>query len=130
LAGSGVLKTSIAPWLSVADAAAAVDFYKAAFGAVELERLDHDGQVMVARLSLDGAQFWVQLDPDSSPAAVGGLSVRMIVTVEDPDQRFERALAAGATQISAVANAHGWRTGRVVDPFGHHWELARPLTAP
>jgi len=123
------LKTSIAPWLSVPDGAAAVDFYKASFGAVELHRLEDDaGKVVVAQLSLDGADFWLQMDLDSSPAAVGRISVRMIVTVDDPDQLFERAVAAGATKVAPVTDAHGWRTGRVADPFGHHWEFARPLT--
>jgi PhnB protein len=127
---AGAPKTTIAPWLSVPDATAAVELYKAAFGAVELYRLDEDGKVAVAQLSLDGAPFWVQTDRDTSPATVGGTSVRMIVTVEDPDQLFERAVAAGATSVAPVRDAHGWRAGRVVDPFGHHWELARPLTAP
>jgi PhnB protein len=126
--GSEPLKTSIAPWLSVPDGTAAVEFYKASFGAVELYRLEDAGKVVVAQLSLDGAKFWLQMDLDSSPAAVGGTSVRMIVTVEDPDQLFERAVAAGATRVAPVTDAHGWRTGRVADAFGHHWEFARPLT--
>lgn len=122
------MKTSIAPWLSVPDGGAAVDFYKAGLGAVELYRMEDDsGEVVVAQLSLEGASFWLQKDLDTSPAAVSGLSVRMIVTVDDPDQRFERAVAAGASKVAAVADAHGWRTGRVADPFGHHWEFARPI---
>jgi PhnB protein len=126
--GSEPLKTSIAPWLSVPDGGAALDFYKAAFGAVELHRLEDDaGKVVLAQLSLDGAEFWLQEDPGSSPATAGALAVRMIVTVDDPDSRFERAVAAGARKVVAVGNSHGWRTGRIADPFGHHWELARPI---
>ena len=120
---------SIAPWLSVPDGLSAIEFYTTSFGAVELERLEDDaGHVVVAQLSLRGARFWVQMDSDSSPAALGGISVRMIVIVGDPDKLFERAVAAGATQVSSMHNAHGWRTGRVSDPFGHHWEFAKPLT--
>jgi PhnB protein len=118
--------TTIAPWLSVPDGTAALEFYQAGFGAEELYRLEDEGKIAVAQLSLDGAEFWIQTDVDSSPTA-GTLSVRMIVTVEDPDQMFDRAVAAGATIVSPVRNAHGWRTGRVADPFGHHWELARRL---
>lgn len=128
--GDSNLPTNFAPWLSVPDAQSAVEFYTTSFGAVEVERLEDDaGRVLVAQLSLRGARFWVQMDVDSSPAALGGISVRMIVTVGDPDRLFERAVAAGATQVSSMHDAHGWRTGRVADPFGHHWEFAKPLTA-
>ena len=67
----------------------------------------------------------MQADGPSSPTAFGGISVRMIVSVNDPDGCFERALSAGATSIAPVHDEHGWRTGRVADPFGHHWEFAR-----
>jgi PhnB protein len=120
---------AIAPWLSVPDGDAAVAFYAASFGAKELERLEDDaGRVVVAQLSLGGARFWVQEDVDSSPAALGGISARMIVIVEDPDPAFERAILGGATEMSPMHDAHGWRTGRVSDPFGHHWEFATPLS--
>ncbi len=51
----------------------------------------------------------------------------MVLTVPDPDAAFTRAVAAGAKEITAMQNAYGWRLGRVVDPFGHHWEIGRPL---
>lgn len=117
----------IAPWLSVADASQAVAHYKEAFGAVELERLDDDeGHVVVAQLAIGGAAFWVQADEATSPSALGGRSpVRMILTVDDPDAVFARAIAAGAKAVAAVHEAHGWRVGRVVDPAGHHWEIGK-----
>ena len=119
----------IAPWLSVADATQAVAYYRAAFGAVELERLeDGPGRVAVAQLSIAGASFWVQQDGDSSPDALGGRSpVRMILTVADPDAVVARAVAAGATAVTPVYEEHGWRGGRIADPSGHHWEISRPL---
>ena len=121
--------TGIAPWLSVKDAAEALAFYGAAFGAIELERLEGEaGEVVVAQLSIDGADFWIQTDPASSPEALGGRSVRMILTVDDPDSVFARALAAGATEVTPVYEGYGWRIGRVADPFGHHWEMGRRLT--
>ena len=125
---SALLKTRIAPWLSVPSASDAVAFYETAFGAVVLYRLEEDGgKVAVAQLSLDGADFWLQSDPASSPAAAGELPVRMIVTVDDPDSHFERAVLAGATSVAPVADQYGWRTGRIKDPFGHHWEFAKLL---
>ena len=121
---------NIAPWLSVRDAAEALTFYRAAFEAVELERLEDDaGAVVVAQLSIDGADFWIQTDPDSSPGGQGGLAVRMILTVDDPDPVFARAIAAGATEVAPVSEAYGWRIGRVADPFGHHWEVGRRLAS-
>ena len=122
------VKTSIAPWLSVSRGKEAVDFYTAAFGAVELYRLEDDaGKVVVAQLAIDGADFWLQDDVESSPDASGRLSVRMILTVEDPDSAFERAVAAGASVVAAVSEDHGWRVGRIADPFGHHWEIGKQL---
>ena len=128
-AGKAGVATRIAPWLSVPNGTLAVEFYKASFGAVEVERLeDDDGTVIIAQLSLDDARFWVQSDADSSPEKLGGIAVRMIVTVPDPDQLFDRAVAGGAQTVASMHDAHGWRTGRVSDPFGHHWEFARPVT--
>jgi PhnB protein len=51
----------------------------------------------------------------------------MVMIVEDPDTVFRRAVAAGATLVCPVGNQHGWRLGRIVDPFGHHWEIGKPL---
>jgi PhnB protein len=122
------VKTSIAPWLSVSRATEAVGYYKAAFGAVERYRLEDDaGKVVVAHLAIDEADFWLQEDVDSSPESVDRRSVRMILTVDDPDSVFEQAIAAGATEVAAVYEGHGWRIGRVADPFGHHWEIGKPL---
>ena len=120
----------IAPWLSVADATRAVEYYKAAFDAVELERLeDEAGNVVVAQLSIGGADFWVQQDEETDPHALGDRSpVRMILTVEDPDAVFAQAIGAGAREIAPIAEGHGWRIGRVADPSGHHWEVGKPLT--
>ncbi len=124
-------RCSIAPWLSVRGGVRAIAFYKSAFGAAEVFRFDGPGGTVVARLSVDGAEFWLgDESPEHgnfSPESLGGGSVRMILTVADPDAVFARAVAAGATQVHAVSEGHGWRVGRVVDPFGHHWELARQL---
>jgi PhnB protein len=124
--------TSITPWLSVRNSARAVDFYKSAFGATEVFRLEGPDGGVVARLSVDGAEFWLgDESPEHSnfsPESLGGGTVRMILTVADPDAVFLRARKAGATEVHPVAEEHGWRVGRVVDPFGHHWEIGRQLT--
>ena len=126
--GSEPVKTSIAPWLSVSRATEAVDYYKAAFGAVERYRLEDDeGSVVVAQLAIEGADFWLQEDVDSSPEFQDRRSVRIILTVDDPDAVFEQAIAAGAIEVVAVSEDHGWRIGRVADLFGHHWEIGKPL---
>jgi PhnB protein len=122
---------SVAPMLSVRNGARAVEFYKAAFGAIEVYRVEDPGGSVVSRLSIEGAEFWLSDESPEhgnfSPESLGGASARMILTVPDPDAMFAKSLAAGARQIVAVGEAHGWRLGRVVDPFGHHWEIGRPL---
>ena len=125
-------KTAIAPMLSVRKGASAIEFYKAAFGANELFRIDAESGAVVARLSVEGAEFWVADESPEhsnfSPESLGGGSVRMVMTVEDPDAAFERAVAAGATVVWPVSDQYGWRLGRIVDPFGHHWEIGKPLS--
>src|SRR5438477_6000337 len=119
---------NIAPWLAVSDAPKADDYYKAAFGAVELYRLPaDDGSLAVAQLSVGGALFWVQADSNVGPSGAGTGSVRMILSVDDPDAVFDRAVGAGAAVVSAIHEDYGWRTGRVTDPFGFDWEMSKQL---
>ena len=129
--GKATARCTIAPWLSVRGSAKAVEFYKAAFGATEAFRIDGDGGSVVARLSVDEAEFWVgDESPENknfSPETIGGGSVRMVFTVADPDAIFAQAVKAGATEVHPVSEMHGWRVGRVVDPFGHHWEIGREV---
>ncbi|MGH9452536.1 MAG: VOC family protein [Terriglobia bacterium] len=125
-------KTSIAPMLSVRNGVGAIEFYKAAFGAGELFRVDDESGAVVARLSVGGAEFWLADESPEhfnfSPESLGGGSVRMVMIVEDPDAAFERAVRAGASVVWPVSDQpYGWRVGRIVDPFGHHWEIGKPL---
>ena len=121
--------TSIAPWLAVERAQEAVDFYQAAFGAVVSYRLEDDnGKLVVARLAINGAAFWVQEDSGASPETVATGSVRLILAVEDPDSVFAHAIASGAVMVKPMGEEYGWRTGRVTDPSGHGWEISRQLT--
>jgi PhnB protein len=126
-----VSATSIAPWLSVRDGERAVEFYKSAFEATEVYRLEDPSGGLVVRLSVAGAEFWLSAEPpkggDASSEPVGGGSVRMILTVANPDAVFAQALAAGASEVFPVGEGHGWRLGRLVDPFGLHWEIGHQL---
>src|SRR5256885_15774682 len=104
----------------------AVEFYKAAFGASEIFRIENEGSV-VARLSVGSAELWVSDESPEhknfSPETLGGGTVRMVMIVEDPDAAFNRAVTAGATVVLPMDNQYGWRLGRVVDPYGHHWGI-------
>lgn len=128
---NAAISNSIAPWLSVINSAGAVDFYKSAFAAIEVYRLEIPDGGLVVRLSVGGAEFWISDgspgEGNSTPESLGGGSVRMILTVSNPDTLFSRALKAGATEVFPVGEEHGWRLGRLVDPFGLHWEIGHPL---
>ena len=79
------------------------------------------------------AAFWVAGTSATmkrlSPRSIDGATSRRLLVVEDPDSVMRQAVAAGATETSPVTNRHGWRLGRIVDPFGHEWEIGVPLGA-
>jgi PhnB protein len=121
--------TQILAQLSVRRGPEAVEFYKAAFGAV-VDYQVGDTEI-VAQLSVGEASFWVAdespANANSSPETVGGSTTRMLLIVDDPDAAIARAVGAGATEVYPAAAEHGWRLGRIADPFGHHWEIGKPL---
>ena len=120
----------IQPELWVNRASAAVEFYEAAFGATVSHRVG-GGDDIVAQLAVGDAVFWVTAaSPDMrrfSPEAIGGATGRTLLIVDDPSAVLEQAVGAGARQVAAVSDEHGWRLGRIVDPFGHEWEIGLPL---
>jgi PhnB protein len=122
--------TAVQPELWVERAAAAVAFYEAAFGATVLH-LVGEGDDIVAQLGVGDAAFWVsKADPGAgrlSPLAGGGATGRTLLVVEDPEAVLSQAVRAGARALSPVAKEHGWSLGRIVDPFGHEWEIGRPV---
>jgi PhnB protein len=126
---------SVSAQLSVRRGRAAVEFYRLAFGAEEICRVGGTDahEAVVSQLRIGDTTFWVadESPPHAnfSPESLGGGSVRMLLTVPDPDAAAARAVAAGATLVTPVAVAHGWRLGRIADPFGHHWEVGTPLIA-
>ncbi|MGA3153019.1 MAG: VOC family protein [Streptosporangiaceae bacterium] len=135
MTGTQKLATSILPQLSVRRGRAAIEFYKSAFGAVEDYRVGgtDEHEAVVAQLSVGGAAFWVADESPAhqnfSPESLGGATTRMLLIVEDPGSAVRRAVAAGAREVRPVSEEHGWLLGRVEDPFGHHWEIGRPLVA-
>jgi PhnB protein len=124
-------KATLAPMLSVRNGVKALEFYQAAFGA-EISFLLNDGGAVVAQLTVQGAEFWLADESPEhfnfSPESLGGGSVRIILTVDNPDAVFEQAVTAGATVVWPIADQpYHWRVGRIADPFGHHWEIGKPL---
>ena len=123
----------IQPQLSVRRGRAAVKWYQAALGAVERYRVGGmDGhEEVVSQLQIGDAWFWVADESpehaNHSPESLGGGTVRLLLIADDPDAAIARAVAAGATEVYPAGDAHGWRLGRILDPFGHHWEIGRPL---
>jgi ribose 5-phosphate isomerase B len=128
-------RPGVQPQLSVTGGRAAVDFYKHALGAVELYRVggSDEHQAVVCQLALGESCFWVADDSPEhenySPPSLGGATTRMLLVVAEPEQTVARAVAAGSREVRAVSDEHGWRLGRIEDPFGHHWEIGRPLAA-
>jgi PhnB protein len=111
----------------------AVEFYKRAFGAVEVYRVGgtDEHEAVVSELSIRGATFWVSDEsPEhlhNSPETLSGTTTRVLLVVDDPATVAAQAVAAGATEVYPVNEEHGWLLGRVQDPFGHQWEIGKPL---
>jgi PhnB protein len=127
--------TELYPFLAVRDVQRAVDFYRDAFGATEDgERAIAPDGSQVAILSVLGHRIGVATESielgTPSPETAGATTVRISLEVDDPDAAQARAVAAGAAERFSVADQpYGYRQGRVIDPFGHHWLIGRPLGA-
>jgi len=122
---------TIQPELWVDRPREALAFYAAAFGATILHVVG-DGDDIVAQLGVGDAAFWIAPPSPAmkrlSPRALdGGATGRTLLVVDHPGAVVDAAVAAGATALSPVADEHGWRIGRIVDPFGHEWEIGHPL---
>lgn len=122
----------IQPELWVDAGSSAIHFYERAFGARTLH-LVGDGEDIVAQLAVGEAAFWVATAGGGSerlvPRALGGSTGRVLLIVDDPPGVQARAISAGATEKSPVDHEHGWLVGRILDPYGHEWEIGKPLTA-
>lgn len=120
---------SVTPYLTVDDAAAALDFYQRAFGASEILRLPMGDKIGHAEVRIgdsivmlsDEFPAWDRLSPKSR----GGATATLMIYLEDVDAAFSRAIAAGAAEQRPVENQfYGDRSGAVLDPFGHSWTLS------
>jgi PhnB protein len=130
--GPGPAVTSIQPELWVDRGTVALEFYESALGARVLHRVGQ-GDDIVAQLAVGDAAFWIAATGSSSerlvPRAIGGATGRVLLVVDDPDAVFAQAVAAGAQVKAPIDEEHGWRIGRLTDPFGHEWEIGKPLIA-
>ena len=124
---------AVTPYLCCKGAASALDFYKAGFGARERMRMTGaDGRVGHAEIMVSGAPVMISDEwPDGgvfSPTTVGGTPVTIHLYVRDVDTFVAKAVAAGATLVSAAADMpYGDRQGTIRDPFGHRWMVATKL---
>ena len=122
---------SITQYLMIKGASEAIEFYKRAFGAIEIFRLSHpNGQIGHAEIKIGDSSIMLADSCDHqgafrTPHSLGGSSVALHVYVEDVDAQFARAISAGAKEIKPVLNQfYGDRTGTLKDPYGHIWFLA------
>lgn len=130
---AGEVSIELEPYLIVADAAAAIDFYVAVFGAVETMRLmQPDGRVGHAQLRIGSAGFMLADEfpefDNLGPLALGGSPVSLHLVVPDVDATVAAAVEAGATLQRPVTDEfYGSRSGTIVDPFGHRWNVQTPI---
>ncbi len=126
-------KVIVQPYLSVRNASAALDFYKNAFGAEEIMRLeDPDGRIGHAQIRIGDAEIMLADEyPEYGvvgPQTLGGSGVTIHLEVENADAFVDRAAAAGAKIVRPVNDEfYGERSGRIQDPFGHNWSISQPL---
>jgi PhnB protein len=124
---------TVSAQLAVRRGREAVDFYKAAFGAVELHRVGgtDEHESVVAQLAVGDSSFWVADESPEhgafSPATLGGGTVKLLLVVDDPQAVIDRAVGLGAREVHAAEAQHGWLLGHIEDPFGHRWEIGKPL---
>ena len=124
---------AFAPQLYMEDLSDAIEFYKRAFGAIELMRLSNpDGSVHVAEMSIPPAIFMLHQEVsrarEYSPDTLEGTTVVIGLIVDDPDKMTANAVAAGGKEISPVRDyEYGYRQGTIQDPFGHHWLLEKRI---
>jgi len=118
------------PYLIVANAAKAIDFYKEAFGAAEIMRLANpEGKIVHAEIKIGDSPIMLCDESPKcnafSPLTIGGTPISLFLYLKDVDAIVNRAIAAGATLVMPVADQFwGDRCGSVADPFGHKWTVA------
>lgn len=123
----------LAPAFAVHDAARAIDFYKAAFSAVERYRLldPQSGKIGHAELTINGALVMLSDEYpafNKTPKTLGGTSVKLCLMSNNVDADFDRAIKAGAVVVQPVSDQfYGHRSGCLRDPFGHEWTISQEV---
>ena len=124
-------KTTIKPFLTVSDGIKAVEFYKAAFSAIEVQRFEMQNQKISSVIEIENAQFYLSDEEpengDLSPGLKSNNAIRIILETKNADALFEKALQFGATAICPIKTEEDWRIGKLQDPFGHIWEIGYTL---
>lgn len=118
---------SLTPYLIIDGAAQALEFYKTAFGATELFRMEHEGKIGHAEMKIGDSPFMLADEQPQwkGPKALGGTPVSLMIYVDDVDTTFKQALAAGGVEVKPLQDQfYGDRSGTLTDPFGHVWTVA------
>jgi len=118
---------SLTPYLIIDGAAEAMEYYKNAFGAVELFRMEHEGKIGHAEMRIGDSPLMLadEMPQYKGPKALGGTPVSLMIYVEDVDNVYPQAIAAGGTEIKPLQDQfYGDRSGTLSDPFGHIWTIA------
>ncbi len=120
---------SVTPYLIVKGAAKAIDYYKSAFGATELLRMEHGGSIGHAEIKIGDSPIMLSDEHPQmgfiGPETIGGTPVSIMIYVDDVDTVFKQAIAAGGEEQRAVQDQfYGDRSGTLKDPFGHIWHVA------
>lgn len=120
---------SITPYLIVDGAAQALEYYKKAFNATELFRMEHEGKIGHAEMKIGDSPFMLSDEhPEMGyrgPKSIGGSAVGIMIYVDDVDTIFKQAIDAGGTETKAIQDQfYGDRSGTLTDPFGHVWTVA------
>jgi PhnB protein len=118
---------SLTPYLIVDDGAKAMEFYKQAFGATELFRMEHQGKIGHAEMKIGDSPFMLADENPQfkAPKSLGGTAVSLMIYVDDVDKVYPQAIAAGGTELKPLQDQfYGDRSGTLSDPFGHIWTVS------
>lgn len=118
---------SLTPYLVIDGASAAMEYYKKAFGAVELFRMEHEGKIGHAEMKIGDSPFMLsdEMPQYKGPKSLGGTPVSLMIYVDDVDTIYSQAIAAGGTEVKPLQDQfYGDRSGTLTDPFGHIWTVA------
>ena len=118
---------SLTPYLICGGAVEAMEYYKKAFGAVELFRMEHGGKIGHAEMKIGDSPFMLadEMEQYKGPNGLGGTPVSLMIYVDDVDTIYPQALSAGGVEVKPLQDQfYGDRSGTLKDPFGHIWTVA------